>query len=119
EVYDTAVQGLGSLISPRAATRMIDAALRATGRTPDDVSPIAMRKLLLGRVRRELQGVLPSAGLDAGLNRVADELSSRSRAKASRREPTGAQPGAEERHDQSRGPGATGHERRRGFSLRR
>lgn len=119
EVYDTAVQGLGSLVSPRAATRMIDAALRATGRTPEDVSAVAMRKLLLGRVRRELQGVLPSAGLDAGLNRVADELSSHSRAKSGGRHRTAAPSGAQERPNPSDSAGASVPERRRGFSLRR
>src|SRR5690554_5100165 len=74
EVYETAVRGLGTLVSPRAATRMVDAALRAANRTPDDISAAAMKRLLLGRIRQELQGVLPKAALDTGLKLIAADV---------------------------------------------
>lgn len=75
EVYESAVRGLGTLVSPRAARRMVDASLKAASRTPDDVSVSAMQRLLLGRIRRELDGVLPDGALNAGLKRIATELS--------------------------------------------
>ncbi len=80
EVYETAVRGLGTLVSPRAASRLVDSALRAASRTPEDISAKAMRRLLLGRIRHELHGVLPGPALEAGLNRVATEVEHRAAA---------------------------------------
>src|SRR5690606_29409247 len=80
EVYEAAVEGLSSLVSPRVAKRIIDDSLRATSRTADDVSSTAMRRLLLGRVRSELEGVMPAAAVGPGLVQLAEELQgSRSR----------------------------------------
>lgn len=75
EVYEAAVEGLSSLVSPRVAKRIIDDSLRATSRTADDVSRSAMRRLLLGRVRSELEGVMPAAAVGPGLVQLAEELS--------------------------------------------
>lgn len=77
EVYETAVRGLGTLVSPRAANRLVDSALRSASRTPDDISSKAMQRLLLGRIRHELHGVLPGPALEAGLKRVASEVERR------------------------------------------
>lgn len=74
EVYEAAVEGLSSLVSPRVAKRIIDDSLRATSRTAEDVSPTAMRRLLLGRVRSELEGVMPAAAVGPGLRQLAEEL---------------------------------------------
>ena len=76
EVYEAAVEGLSSLVSPRVAKRIIDDSLRATSRTADDVSSTAMRRLLLGRVRSELEGVMPAAAVGPGLIQLAEELQS-------------------------------------------
>lgn len=74
EVYEAAVEGLGSLVSPRIAKRIVDDSLRATSRTPDDVSRSAMRRLLLGRIRKELEGVMPAAAVGPGLKHLAATL---------------------------------------------
>ncbi len=74
EVYEAAVEGLGSLVSPRVAKRIIDDSLKATSRTPDDVSRSAMRRLLLGRIRKELEGVMPAAAVGPGLKQLAATL---------------------------------------------
>src|SRR5690606_4531708 len=74
EVYRAAVAGLSGLVPPRVAQRLVDEALVATRRTPEDVSLPAMRKLLLGPVRKELEGVLPPGAAGPGLKRVAAEL---------------------------------------------
>ncbi len=92
EVYETAVRGLGTLVSPRAASRLVDSALRSASRTPDDISSKAMRRLLLGRIRHELHGVLPGPALEAGLNRVATEVERRAE-QLSRAKDAASQPG--------------------------
>ena len=74
EFYKAAVKGLGALVAPQAARRLVDEALRASNRTAEDVSESAMRRLLLTRVKRELAGVLPDHVLMPSLERVAAEL---------------------------------------------
>lgn len=78
EVYKAAVKGLGALVAPKAARRLVDEALRSSRRTADDVSESAMRRLLQTRVKRELRGILPDHVLEASLERVSSELSTRS-----------------------------------------
>ncbi len=81
EVYKAAVQGLGALVAPKVARRIIDEALRASSRTADDVSVSAMRNLLLTRVKRELEGIFPAHMVGPGLERVAADVANvRSRA---------------------------------------
>ena len=77
EVYRSAVDGLSDLVPPRVAKRLVDEALRTTRRTPDDVSLSAMRRLLLGPIRSELEGVLPPGAAGPGLKRVAAGLAPR------------------------------------------
>lgn len=74
EVYKAAVKGLGALVAPKAARRLVDEALRASNRTSDDVSVSAMQRLLLTRITRELGGVLPDHVLMSSLERVAADL---------------------------------------------
>jgi len=74
EVYKAAVKGLGALVAPKAARRLVDEALRASNRTADDVSEAAMRRLLLTRVKRELTGILPNHVVATSLERVAADL---------------------------------------------
>lgn len=74
EVYEMTHRALSALVSHRAATRVLDDALLATGSDPDSVTVRAMRRLLAGRVRRELSATLPSPGLTRSLKQIADDL---------------------------------------------
>ncbi len=74
EVYEMTHTALSALVSHRAATRVLDVALHAGGTDADTVTVRAMRRLLAGRVRRELSGSLPSSGLTRSLRRIADDL---------------------------------------------
>lgn len=85
EVYLNARRELAELVSPRAAQRVLDDALRASGERPETIEAAAMRKLLLGPVRRQLASVLPRSGLTRSLKRIANEV-----AKSSPHGPHGA-----------------------------
>ena len=74
EVYKAAVKGLGALVAPKVAKRIVDDALRASSRTSDDVSVSAMKNLLLTRVKRELEGIFPAHIVGPGLERVAADV---------------------------------------------
>ncbi len=74
EVYEMTHRALSALVSPRAATRVLDEALVAAGQDPDDVTVRAMRRMLAGTVRRELSGSLPGPGLTHSLKQIADDL---------------------------------------------
>lgn len=71
EVYWNTRRELAELVSPRAAQRVLDDALQASGHHADTVDAAAMRKLLLGPVRRQLASVLPRSGLTRSLKRIA------------------------------------------------
>src|SRR5690554_5569512 len=74
EVYEMTHTALSALVSQRAATRVLDVALQAGGADADTVTVRAMRRLLAGRIRRELSGTLPSPGLTRSLKQIADDL---------------------------------------------
>lgn len=74
EVYEMTHTALSALVSQRAATRVLDVALHAGGTDAETVTVRAMRRLLAGRVRRELSGSLPSTGLTRSLKQIADDL---------------------------------------------
>lgn len=74
EVYEMTHTALSALVSHRAATRVLDVALHAGGTDADTVTVRAMRRLLAGRVRRELSGTLPTPGLTRSLKQIADDL---------------------------------------------
>jgi len=74
EVYEMTHTALSALVSHRAATRVLDVALDAGGTDADTVTVRTMRRLLAGRVRRELSGTLPSTGLTRSLKQIADDL---------------------------------------------
>ncbi len=102
EVYRAAVDGLSGLVPPRAARRLVDEALRDTHRTAEDVSLSAMRRLLLGPIRKELEAVLPPGAAGPGLKLVAAGLEPGTRARRrwwalgrqARSEPMTGPPGA-------------------------
>lgn len=74
EVYVMTHTALSALVSHRAATRVLDAALASTDHTSDTVTVSGMRKLLARSVRRELSGTLPGPGLTRSLRQIADDL---------------------------------------------
>lgn len=74
EVYEMTHTALSALVSQRAATRVLDDALRAGGTDAETVTVRAMRRLLAGTIRRELSSTLPSPGLTRSLKQIADDL---------------------------------------------
>ncbi|MFO7544961.1 MAG: hypothetical protein R6W77_05645 [Trueperaceae bacterium] len=74
EVYLNTRRELAELVSPRAAQRVLDDALQASGQRADTIDAAAMRKLLLGPVRRQLASVLPRSGLTRSLKRIASKV---------------------------------------------
>lgn len=59
DVYAAARAELTALVSPRAAERMLDAALAAVDVSRDAVTPRQMRALVTGPVQRDLRQILP------------------------------------------------------------
>ncbi len=88
EVYVRTRAGLSTLVSPRAATRMLDDALRRSGMSAEKLAPDAVHDLLMGPVRVELEGILPHNGLRRTLRRLARKVRAETRAAAPRRRPT-------------------------------
>lgn len=80
EVYQCTRDGLARLLSPRAATRVLDDALRHAGVSPDALEPDGVRDLLMGPVRLELEGILPRSGLRRTLRRLARSVRAQARA---------------------------------------
>lgn len=74
EVYVMTHTALSALVSHRAATRVLSAALATSEYTADTVTVRAMRRLLAQGVRRELSGTLPGPGLTHSLKQIADDL---------------------------------------------
>lgn len=70
EIYRTTHAGLAGLVSPRAATRLLDQALARAGLDPDRLGAGEAQRLLRGRLRRDLEAILPSSGLRRELARV-------------------------------------------------
>ena len=74
DVYTQTYDGLATLVSARAAQRVLDRALEAAGQSADTVSGRHMKKLLLGPVCRELETTLPRNGLRRTLKKLAADL---------------------------------------------
>lgn len=74
EIYQHTHQGLSRLVSARAATRLLEQALKRQRTSADEVSAEKMGELLVGPVYRELRGALPRAGLKRHLKWLAARL---------------------------------------------
>ena len=74
EVFLRTRAGLSTMVSSRAAGRILEGALRGSGHDPDDVNQSQMRSALLGPVLQELENVLPRDGLRRNLERLAKSL---------------------------------------------
>src|SRR5690606_18001882 len=92
EVYWNTRRELAELVSPRAAQRVLDDALQASGQRADSIDAAAMRKLLLGPVRRQLASVLPRSGLTRSLKRIAATVAASAKGAAARTGATSAAP---------------------------
>jgi hypothetical protein len=70
-VYERTRSALTGLLPPRAATSVLDRALRRHRRNADEVSGEQMAHVLLQGVYRELRGVVPDPGLRRTLRKLA------------------------------------------------
>lgn len=73
-IYLTTHDGLTGLVSARAASKALSAALREQGSSPDTVSFEQMKVILLGPVRQEFVSILPPAGLERSLKQLLSRL---------------------------------------------
>lgn len=62
------------MVSPRAAERMLDAALAGVNVSRTDVTPRQMRALVAGPVQRDLRRILPPEGSKQVVERVMERL---------------------------------------------
>lgn len=76
DVYAVARAELATLVSPRAAERMLDAALASADVAPDRVTPRQMRALVAGPIQNDLRSILPQGGLSVVLGALAERLRS-------------------------------------------
>lgn len=74
KIYLKTHDGLSTLVSSRAASRMLDSALRAKGHSSETVNQSQMREVLLGPVFKELRTILPSDGVERSLKLLINEL---------------------------------------------
>lgn len=74
DIYRFTLDGLTSLVSPRAAERLLKQALRRAGQRPDSVGAEAMREILLGPLRRELGRSLPGEAVERRLQQLGRQL---------------------------------------------
>ncbi|MEJ2290066.1 MAG: hypothetical protein P8Y02_15835 [Deinococcales bacterium] len=82
EVYYRTRDALATLVSERAATRVLDAALRRSHESSEALDERTVRHLLLGPVQRELEGILPRTGLRRTLRRLARQVADEVRTQA-------------------------------------
>lgn len=78
EVFLRTREGLSTMVSSRAADRILEGALKGSGHNPDEVDRLQMRSALMGPVLQELERVLPRDGLKRNLERLARTLREKS-----------------------------------------
>lgn len=61
---------LADIVSAKAAQRVLDDAMNRRGLSPDSISPNQMKHMLLGPVLRDLESILPRAGLKRNLHEI-------------------------------------------------
>ncbi len=98
EVYLRTRDALATLVSERAATRVLDAALRRSHARAESLDERTVRQLLLGPIQRELEGILPRTGLRRTLRRLARQVAEEVRTHGGpTHEPGGSPNGLQER----------------------
>jgi hypothetical protein len=73
-VFAYTEDALATLVSPRAAKRVLEEALTTANDTPDTVSVAVMQALLTGYIRFELEQMLPREGLHGQLEQLSARL---------------------------------------------
>lgn len=74
DVYATARRELASMMSVRAAERVLDDALASASVAADEVTPRQMRALVVGPIQRHLRATFPPAGVKAALTTLTERL---------------------------------------------
>ncbi|MCA9837843.1 MAG: hypothetical protein KC422_13075 [Trueperaceae bacterium] len=74
EVYLITHDSLSNIVSARAATRVLEKALKHKGFSPETVSQQQMRDILVGPVLKELQLILPSDGVKRTIKQITKLL---------------------------------------------
>ncbi len=78
EVYLVTHDSLSNIISARAASRVLDKALKGSGLTQETVNHQQMHNVLVGPVLKELQQILPSEGVKRTIQHTTQLLSASS-----------------------------------------
>lgn len=74
EVYLVTHDSLSNIVSARAASRVLDRALKTKGFSPETISPQQMQAILTGPVLKELQSILPSEGVKRTIQQITRAL---------------------------------------------
>jgi hypothetical protein len=62
------------MVSSRAASRVLDDALRSSGHSPETIDSEQMSDMLLGPILRDLESILPREGLKRNLRELVSDL---------------------------------------------
>ncbi len=73
-VYQTAVQELEAVLSPRVVSRSLKEGLRQHGRSPDSVDIATLENILKGQVYRQLQVSMPVTEAKSTVANIVDRL---------------------------------------------
>lgn len=76
EVYLITHDSLSNIVSARAATNVLEKALKHKGFTSETISQQQMRDILIGPVLKELQLILPSEGVKRTVKQITQLLES-------------------------------------------
>lgn len=76
EVYLVTHDSLSNIVSARAASRVLDRALKTKGFSPETISKQQMQAILTGPVLKELQSILPSEGVKRTIQQITRSLES-------------------------------------------
>jgi len=79
EVYLVTHDSLSNIVSSRAASRVLDRALKTKGYSPETISPQQMQAILTGPVLKELQSILPSEGVKRTIQQITRALEHKSK----------------------------------------
>jgi len=75
-VYQTVVEELETLLSPRVVSRSLKEGLRQLGKSPDTADIITIEKILKAQVYRQLQVTMPVTQAKEAVSRIVDQLRS-------------------------------------------
>lgn len=75
-VYQTVVEELETLLSPRVVSRSLKEGLRQLGKSPDTADITAIERILKAQVYRQLQVTMPVTQAKEAVSRIVDRLRS-------------------------------------------